>query len=98
MTKEWIKYNPKVRETKYDTKMSLRNMIGNQHLLSLPVPIEFAQRSDRLGDEYIMELDGERISIKANEKGQEEGKPGIFFFAEHKDKTKIEEILMEIFG
>ncbi|MCK5149733.1 hypothetical protein KAJ87_02315 [Candidatus Pacearchaeota archaeon] len=97
MEKEWIKYNPESRDTKYDTKMRLRNMIKHQDFFSFPVPIEMVQMSYTKEDKYNVEIGGEIISLKASEKDQEEGEPGIFFLAEPKKKTKIEEILMEIF-
>ena len=97
MEKEWIKYNPESRDTKYDTKMRLRNMIKHQDFFSFPVPIEMVQMSYTKEDKYNLKISGEIISLKASERGQEEGEQGIFFFAEHEDKTKIEKILMKIF-
>jgi len=99
MAKEWIKYAPEGKDTKYHHKMHLRNMAKMQSMMCPKTPIAMTQMSNSKDDNYVLLVNDEEVQIRASEEGQKNNaEPGIFFFAEPEKKSKIEEILlMEIF-
>ena len=95
---KWIKYAPEGKDTEYDSKMHLRNIVNYRHIMCPKIQIDYLKKSDFEDDEYMLRVDDESIKIKASEAGQRnDADPGIFFFAEESKKSKIEKILMEIF-
>lgn len=97
--KEWIKYAPEGRDTKYDGKMHLRNMVKCRAIMCPQIQISFTKKSDFEDDEYSIIVDGESISIRASEAGQRNNaEPGIFFQADESKKSEIEGILMKVFS
>ena len=95
---EWIKYGPKGKDTKFDSKMHLRNMVNYKEIMLPNIPINMVMKSDFGNDEYSLEYLGGQVQIRASENGQKNNaEPGIYFLAEPSDKDGIEEILMKIF-
>ncbi|MEK6906308.1 MAG: hypothetical protein AABW81_01665 [Nanoarchaeota archaeon] len=94
MIKQWIKYAPKGRDTKYDTKMHLRNMCKFPDL-NPDINIIVIKKIDYADDEYL--IDGFKVEGRENMK-PEEIRDGIFFYAEESKKSKIEKILTKILG
>jgi len=98
MAKEWIKYAPEGRNTEYDTKMHLRNMFSCRNIMCPQVQISQIKKENFEDDEYLLNVEGEEVKVKASEAGQRnDAEAGIFFYAEKSNKSKIEKILMEIF-
>ncbi len=96
--KKWTKYAPEGKDTTYDSKMHLRNVVNHREIMCPRIQINYLKKSDFEDDEYLLRVDDEDINIKASEEGQRNNaEPGIFFFAEESKKSKIEKILTEIF-
>jgi hypothetical protein len=100
---EWIKYSPEGRETKYDTKMGLRNMMKCKAIMCPSVPMSRLVVSDFRDDVYSLKIDEKDIIIRAREDGQNNAEepqlgPGIWFYSQREDKEKIEGLLMKVFG
>ena len=76
---KWRIYAPEGRDTKYDTKMSLRNFSNNAHLLGrgeiFVIPI---LRQDYGDDIYRMHVEKEEVKVIAREPGQRQREKGIF--------------------
>ncbi|MBT4165459.1 hypothetical protein HOE04_00285 [archaeon] len=96
--RQWIRYSPEGRNTEYDHKMNLRNMVNTMGMLGPKLPITTILKSDSEDDNYVLNLDGEEIKIKASENGQRNNaESGIFFLTEPSKKDKVEGILMRLF-
>jgi len=96
--KQWMMYSPEGRNTEYDHKMNLRNMVNSMGMLGPRLPITIHQRNDFEDDQYILNLDGDQIVIRASEKGQKnDAEPGIFFCAKPSKKDRIEKMLVRLF-
>jgi hypothetical protein len=76
MEQEWRVYSPKGKDTKYDTKMTLRNMMS----MSVVWPTDLGPVGiDDYGDDYYeMCIRGEEVSVVAREEGQRTITEGVF--------------------
>jgi len=79
MEQTWRTYAPKGRDTKYDTKMTLRTFSNNAHLLGsgerLVIPVS---RQDYGDDIYQMFVRKAEIKVVARERGQHQKEKGVF--------------------
>jgi hypothetical protein len=106
MEQKWRIYAPKERDTKYDTKMGLRNLSNHANLLGTGEIFVIPVLRDDYGDDfYVMNVEKEEVKIVAREARQrtrEKGifgslDSGIFFKVSDKNEKEAESKLVKAF-
>ncbi len=78
MKQQWRVYAPEGRDTKYDSKMNLRNMHQMGGLLGSVSPLTSVKKQDYGDDVYQMEVRNEEVMVVAREPGQRTHETDIF--------------------
>jgi len=103
MEQTWRIYSPEKRNTKYDTKIALRNMVRSPLRSRDISQVSIDWYND---DVYKMQIKGEEVKVIAREHGQknhtaevfEEQEEGIFFLVSDENFREAESGLVKIFG